>query len=117
MVGHTIDRCKHRNKESSKDDYVHSKRVVEGSKHPKPVIRQEYRVKSKPSAQQSLPTKAVSDVGITQFVDQALKEVVDNELDRIAGLVINECTEPSVNLVNDSVLNGNKFSILHENDT
>ncbi|KAL6143628.1 hypothetical protein ACLB2K_054323 [Fragaria x ananassa] len=91
--------------------------VVEGSKHPKPVIRQEYRVKNKPSAQQSLPTKSVSDVGITQFVDQALKEVVDNELDRIAGLVINEPMEPSANRVNDSVLNGNKFSVLHENVT
>ncbi|XP_024178903.1 uncharacterized protein LOC112184899 [Rosa chinensis] len=121
LVGHTIDRCKHLNKDTG--DLLHSKGVVEGSKHAKPAIRQEYRVKSKPSVQQQVLSKEAvnSDVVIAKFVNQALVEVVDNKLGRIADLVVNE---PMVNLEDGSsggavspyVLNGNSFSLLADND-
>ncbi|XP_062020889.1 uncharacterized protein LOC133737323 [Rosa rugosa] len=94
MVGHTIDRCKRIIKDVNNSHHLNG--GVEKKQQTKPVVRQEYRVKPKLQAQH--PQTSLTDnephpskeAEIQNFADKVLLKVVDQELNRIADLVINE---------------------------
>ncbi|XP_061995872.1 uncharacterized protein LOC133713830 [Rosa rugosa] len=94
MVGHIIDHCKCMIKDVNNSHYLNG--GVEKKQQTKPVVRQEYSVKPKLQAQH--PQTSLTDnepqpskeAEIQNFADKVLLKVVDQELDRIADLVLNE---------------------------